>query len=328
VERFVLILTYADDAHAERLGKELTKFGVRVLAVPRGKISDWRVDEDGSNLLISGPGEPTRDARAFAAAFFRCLPRSADFGSDDGKADLNPDAYIGLQRESLFYDWLHTLSLYIPFYSDVAATSRSSGKIFQRAIAKRVGLETPDEYAGDHPDRARSFVERIWASNREVCTKALAAKNLLLRGERYTRYTEKFSTTHIDQIKELSGCPLIFQDYIEKSYEIRVTVVGDRLLACRIESQVAGGETATDWRRYNLPRTPHTRYELPTDIAAKLLEFHRATGLQFSAFDLARAKDGRYLFLETNAFGQWLWIEDLTGMPITRTIAATLAGAG
>jgi hypothetical protein len=32
-----------------------------------------------------------------------------------------------------------------------------------------------------------------------------------------------------------------------------------------------------------------------------------------------------YVFLETNPFGQWLWIEDLTGLPITKAIAGYLA---
>lgn len=327
MDQCVLIVTYADDAHAERLGQELARLGVRPVAVPRGSISAWRFEAEGDRLLITPPGETALDARSFRAAFLRCLPRSSDFGSEDGKTDLAPEAYVGLQREALFFDWLHTLSLHIPFFSGVAAVSRSSGKIFQRALAQRVGLATPEEYTGDDPPRARSFANRIWTDGREVCTKALAAKNLLIEGQRLTRFTEKLDRDQDQELDSLAGCPLIFQDFQPKAYELRVTVVGEQVLACRIDSQAAGGETATDWRRYNLPRTPHARYELPADVSARLIEFHRLAGLGFSAFDLIRTTDGRYVFLETNAYGQWLWIEDLTRLPITRTVAAVLSGS-
>lgn len=327
MRRNVLIVTYADDAHADRLAAELDKRDARAVLLPRGEILDWRFESDGARLLISGPNFPTQDARTFTSAFLRCLPRASDFGSGDTKADLDPSEYVGLQNESLFFDWLHSLSLHIPFFNEVAPTARSSGKVFQCVVARRVGLRTPEEYSGDNPDRARAFAESIWASGFEVCTKAVAAKNLLLSGQRLTRYTEKLQRFQVDDLKELSGCPLIFQNFLQKAYELRVTVVGDHVLACRIDSQKAGGDTAIDWRNYNIPRTPHQQYQLPPDIAARLLEFHRVTGLRYSAFDLVRTNDGEYVFLETNAFGQWLWIEDLTGLPITATIATELSSA-
>jgi hypothetical protein len=33
---------------------------------------------------------------------------------------------------------------------------------------------------------------------------------------------------------------------------------------------------------------------------------------------------GEWYFLEVNSMGQWLWIEDLTGLPITATLADSL----
>lgn len=40
---------------------------------------------------------------------------------------------------------------------------------------------------------------------------------------------------------------------------------------------------------------------------------------------LSEWPDDEYVFLEINSNGQWLWIEQLTGMPISKTIAETLA---
>jgi hypothetical protein len=50
---------------------------------------------------------------------------------------------------------------------------------------------------------------------------------------------------------------MVFQGYVEKRYEYRVTVVGREAFACRIDSQAAGGETAVDWRNYDIPSAPH-----------------------------------------------------------------------
>ena len=45
-------------------------------------------------------------------------------------------------------------------------------------------------------------------------------------------------------------------------------------------------------------------------------------GLYFGAFDFILDPDGRYVFLEMNPFGQWVWIEQLC----TLRIADSLVG--
>jgi glutathione synthase/RimK-type ligase-like ATP-grasp enzyme len=125
-------------------------------------------------------------------------------------------------------------------------------------------------------------------------------------------------------LDSLPECPLTIQNYIEKAYELRVTVVGDRDFACKIDSQVAGGNTSVDWRRYNLPKTPHSQYTLPSNVREQLISFHAYFGLAASSFDLVRSRDGDYVFLESNPYGQWLWIEDLTGLQITEAITDLL----
>ena len=39
-------------------------------------------------------------------------------------------------------------------------------------------------------------------------------------------------------------------------------------------------------------------------------------GLYFGAFDFILDPDGRYVFLEMNPFGQWVWIEQLCTLRI------------
>jgi biotin carboxylase len=50
-------------------------------------------------------------------------------------------------------------------------------------------------------------------------------------------------------------------------------------------------------------------------------------GLVFGTVDLRVTDDNEYVFLEVNPQGQFLYVEILTGMPITAALAEFLAGA-
>jgi hypothetical protein len=44
----------------------------------------------------------------------------------------------------------------------------------------------------------------------------------------------------------------------------------------------------------------------------------------YGAYDFIVTPDNRYVFVEVNPSGQWLWIEDLAGCPISEAVAAEL----
>lgn len=117
--------------------------------------------------------------------------------------------------------------------------------------------------------------------------------------------------------------PGIFQQYLHKAFELRVTVVGARVFACRIDSQL-DDSTRIDWRR-NQFRDMYDRYTLPGDVQDKILQLHEQMGLHYAAYDFVVEKSGRTVFLECNPGGQWLFIENATGMPITSALAEDLA---
>jgi glutathione synthase/RimK-type ligase-like ATP-grasp enzyme len=50
--------------------------------------------------------------------------------------------------------------------------------------------------------------------------------------------------------------------------------------------------------------------------------------LVFGCIDMIRTHDGQYVFLEINPSGQWGWIEQFTGLPITKALASLLAKGG
>lgn len=77
-----------------------------------------------------------------------------------------------------------------------------------------------------------------------------------------------------------------------------------------------------DWRTdYD-----NLRYELiepPEDIAASVRGLMKDMGLVYGALDFVIGPDG-WTFLEVNAGGQYGWLEDATGAPITAQLADLL----
>ncbi len=135
------------------------------------------------------------------------------------------------------------------------------------------------------------------------------------------------SLVNLEQVKlntdALKIAPGIFQDRIQKSYEVRATVIGDRIYSVRINSQDYQ-ETELDWRRDQLSLN-YFRIELPKKIKKLILAMNQRLGLVFGAYDLVVTPSDEYVFLEVNPLGQWLWLEEKTGVPISRTLAEYLA---
>ena len=102
--------------------------------------------------------------------------------------------------------------------------------------------------------------------------------------------------------------PGIFQEYIPKRVELRVTIIGDDVFTAELHSQMYE-ETRYDWRHYEV-EIPMYEHQLPVEIAEQCLALTKAYGLNFSTSDMIVTPDGRYVFLEMNPNGQFLWVQD------------------
>ncbi len=116
--------------------------------------------------------------------------------------------------------------------------------------------------------------------------------------------------------------PGIWQPYHEKKKEWRVTVVGDAVFGVAIYTD---SEAKDDWRVHQ--EKPTVRFEaeeFPREWADKCISFLRTLGLHYGAYDFIEEPDGRMVFLEVNPNGQFMWLEDKLGLPISKAIADEL----
>ncbi len=116
------------------------------------------------------------------------------------------------------------------------------------------------------------------------------------------------------------------QEYIDKDYEVRVTCVKDHIFACKINSQ-SMDEThgRIDWRQGIDEGMEHSMFNLPEFVRDFCISFLHELNINFGCFDFIVTTKDEYVFLECNSNGQWLWIEQETGLPISKCIAETLS---
>lgn len=109
------------------------------------------------------------------------------------------------------------------------------------------------------------------------------------------------STADLDE--SVTGTAHLFQARVDKVGDVRVTVVGDRVFAVRID----GGQL--DWRAH-YPSLTYTLIPCPPDTRHAIGAYMTTYGLLFAAFDFALTASGEWVFLESNPNGQWAWIAE------------------
>lgn len=197
---------------------------------------------------------------------------------------------------------------------------RAEDKALQLAVAADIGLQVPPTIVTNDFDTAIGFM-----SEGATIGKAFHTGFLDDAGGQAGRviFTTRLDNHSRPTRESLSFAPVILQREITKACDVRVTVVGRRIFAATIDSQIRA-ETTIDWRRGSHPDLPHARHELPDELASRCVSLVRQLGLRFAAIDLVLDRAGEYWFLEANPNGQWAWIENRTGLPISAAIVDEL----
>jgi hypothetical protein len=215
------------------------------------------------------------------------------------------------------YDFLRGLlySLDARWMSDPGNIRRAEHKVFQIQAAEKVGLCLPRTLVTNEPEEVHSFFE---ACSGQMVVKCLYKGFVNEPAAPAMIFT---STVTCDDLKDSASirlCPSIFQERIDKSYDIRVTIVGEKVFAARIDTDTPA--SIPDWRVSKIEDIRHSLTVLPPTIERSCLDLVRNLGLEFGAIDFVVDKRGNYFFLEINPNGQWAWIETSLGLPISATI--------
>ena len=197
--------------------------------------------------------------------------------------------------------------------NDPARDQLAHHKVYQLRVAQEVGLLIPRTLITSDPEAARGFIE-------ERAPGATAFKAFSASEDEW-RETRIVGEAELAALQNVAYAPVIFQEYVEAIYDLRVTVVGDRVHAAAIHSQ----ETAykVDFRM-DIVNARVEATTLPPPVEAGVLRLMRRLGLVYGAIDMRLTPDGRHVFLEINPAGQWLFVEQHTRQPIAADLARLL----
>lgn len=197
----------------------------------------------------------------------------------------------------------------------------AKNKLHQLMVAREVGLTVPNTCITNNPATLALLVEKQGkVLYKPVSSSVIDDGKVAI----YANLIDVDTLPSSEVIDGLAVSPSIFQSYIEKQYELRITIVASKVFTARINSQDSE-ISHVDWRRYDFDHVRHEPVDLPKEVEQKCLALMNKLNLQYGAIDMIVTPNNEYVFLEINANGQWAWIELLTGLPISKEIAKLLA---
>jgi len=256
----------------------------------------------------------TADLANVSAVFCRNYHFQFAEESEEKSAD---DLLIAKELKAAFMslcECLDCLWVNAPWHMDAC-----ENKAVQMQVARRLGFLVPELLITNIPESLLEF-----SALQEVVAKQLSNICVFTEDRQSAKalYTHLITPEDLEHLEDLKQSPAFFSNFIDKEYDVRVTVIGKKMFAVKIFSQVFP-ESQVDFRRKEGDHQMEA-FELPQEITDKIMRLMQHFNLQFGALDFAVDHQGRYWFLEVNSEANWLWMEKQLGLDISQQVADNL----
>lgn len=267
----------------------------------RAHVATVEVDDDGGGRLGVDGLECDLDAvravyaRPDALARDAAVQRAGPGGAGAAHADAVDEALLG---------WLELTPARV--LNRPSAMASNGSKPYQAALIRAAGLDVPDTLVTTDRRALDAFVAR---HGRVVYKSCSGVRSIVSR----------LDPDDVARLARLSTCPTQFQQYVPGP-DYRVHVVGDTAYGHEIAAE------ADDYRYASPDDVQQRPWQVPGELAARLVRLSHALGLQLSGIDLRRAEDGTWLCFEVNPSPGFTYFDD-DDQPVARAIARCLAQA-
>lgn len=190
----------------------------------------------------------------------------------------------------------------------------ASRKPFQLQVAREVGLRIPRTLMTNDPASAADFVART----RAIYKTFVATEDVW-------RLTRMVGPAELRELEAVRHAPVIFQEYVPAAADVRIIMAGASCLAAAFDASEA--RYPLDYRA-DLGGAKARPIDLPVDTKERLMALMGRLGLEYGAIDMRLTHEGELVFLEINPCGQWLYVEEATGQPMTSLVADALLEVG
>lgn len=317
----ILIAAASFDEHTYGpVCRVLEQNGYPVLVYKTDKLlsgeDQFTIDLRGHVPAITYNGISIRPAHV-SAAWYR---KVASFGLPDADTQLAKQLYMNNEVRALhdtFWPQFYPEEIWLSSPAKIVQADRKLGQLL---AARRAGFSIPG-----------TVVSSNWQAISEALLMGDDTRIIvkMMRGVvSEDNEIRALSTTVLDQrrVADLetytSPFPGLYQPFIQKAREWRVTVVREDVFPVAIYTDDSAKD---DWRKHqNSSAVRFKKGRLPRGVGDLCIRYLREMGLGFGAFDLVEQPDGEVVFLECNPNGQYAWLEEDLGLPVSGSIAAAL----
>jgi glutathione synthase/RimK-type ligase-like ATP-grasp enzyme len=313
MKKIILIITHSVDLHADIVQEKVLSLGGGCFRLNLDKFpkhyrlcveADERSD---SSFLVHEPSGEMVELNLIGCVWLR---KKADFTFLSDDLSIQEKQFANNETEHILKSILFGLNCY--WMSHPNALNQAGWKIEQTKRAKKMGFSVPDSLVTNDPSKVQRFRDK---HPEGIITKAMSSPYLgsdevnVEDIEIDMMPTTLITDEMMEGIEGVKEFPTYFQGYVDKAFEVRVTIIGNSVFAARLNSQ--DSELTKVDSRSMAAEIEYSLYNLPDDIACRCLSFIKSYNLEYGAIDLIVTPKGKYVFLENNPAGQFLYIEQL-----------------
>jgi hypothetical protein len=195
----------------------------------------------------------------------------------------------------------------ITWINPIDSVSVAEHKLYQLQVARQVGFRVPRTLVS----RDASELRRFAAANEfgTIC-KPIFHGMFVDEATAYSVYTRRVTPESFDA-DCVEVCPVLLQEEIARSADVRTTFIGSRCFVADIK----GDPSLVDWRDPDVS-VSYSAASLSDGAQRMCRAMLDKLGLIYGAFDFVRTPEGELVFLEVNPTGEWAWLEDRLGFPM------------
>jgi ATP-GRASP peptide maturase of grasp-with-spasm system len=225
--------------------------------------------------------------------------------------------YLRQEGGELRVYFLNTVK-YKHILSDFAKVNINKITVLNKA--EQVGLKIPASLITASKESLVAFREK----HKNIIVKNIKDVGFFAVEENfYVSYTSLINDEDIEKLPA-KFFPSLFQETIDKLYEVRVFYLDGDFYSMAIFSQ-SNKKTTTDFRNYDYVNpNRNIPYNLPESIKIKLKKLMDDVELNCGSIDLLFTTSQEYVFLEINPIGQFGFLSDACNYFLERKVAKWL----
>jgi glutathione synthase/RimK-type ligase-like ATP-grasp enzyme len=191
--------------------------------------------------------------------------------------------------------------------------------MLQLNIAKEVGFNIPNTLITNNSESIKRFLQSNL--NKRAVVKLIHHHRIDIGDSIYNFFCKEVDKKVLKKLSYVNVTPILIQSKVPILAEIRITIVGDKIFATQLKSK---GDTYSDIHSIDEHNLLIKDLDLDKLISNKCMMIMEKLGLIISSIDLAVDIHNNVYFFEINPVGDWYWMENKTGSPITQTVCDLL----